>query len=363
MNKYSSSVYIPFIILILMSLISCSDEFEYSEKKWKSEYPKSSKCGVEYLGLTFFDDAGISIYSSALDKTNFLCYINSLDIPLILSKESEQFNLKSLNFSSIDVKDSTIVGGFHNSLFCPYDNNIVIGFVVMSNISGQDKFGENIYHFSQVLCKYNIKTQKFVIVPLNLSNDEYEMISENGLVHWVKQSTPNNDYILTKNHKRLHLQSGKLLEGYSNKTNDIFAMLVAVSPDESKYVSLNPNNKNGDFYVNDRKHSNKVLFNIFRNNSFQKVNWSDDAKSFSTKYDYLDDTNYNFYSVSDGNSINLTSTIDILSLHCSLYANGTPFFYSDSSYIVTLYPNLSRRGELYEVNKKGEIIRQITKFF
>jgi len=349
--------------IVFLFLFSCSDEIRDPEKEWKEQNPKKFKCGRKFDQATFLDEVGINIMSSSKDKVNFIVYIDQPINPLILTINGNSIWVKNLKIGKLNSKDTTLLGAFANPLISPYDKNIAIGLVAFSTVIGKDNFGENIEKIFQQLCRYNLETDECSIIPLYVNKEEYEVITDNGLVHWANQSTPNDDYILIKNHKRLHLQSGKLLEGFSNKTNNTNIKLVSVSPDESKYISLDPNNTNGDFYVNDRKHTDKYIHHSFKNNSINKINWSDDSKTFSIHQLGNDMNDFNFYTISDENSIIKSHSIDLLTLHCSLYANGSPLFYSDSSYIVTLYPNLSRRGELYEVNKKGEIIRQLTKVF
>ncbi|MBL8005771.1 MAG: hypothetical protein JNL36_11800 [Candidatus Kapabacteria bacterium] len=351
------------VTIAFVLLFSCSEDNQNPEQMWKEHNPKKLKCGRKFDQATFLDEVGINIMSSSKDKVNFIVYIDQPINPLILTINGNSIGVKNLKIGKLNSKDTTLLGAFANPLLSPYDKNIAIGLVAFSTVIGKDNFGENVVKIFQQLCRYNLETDECSIIPLYVTKEEYEVITDNGLVHWANQSTPNDDYILIKNHKRLHLQSGKLLEGYTNKTNDANLKLVAVSPDESKFISLDPNNKNGDFYINDRKHTDKYIHHSFKNNYINKINWSDDSKTFSINQLGNDMNDFNFYTITDGNSIMKTNTLDLLTLHCSLYSNGTPFFYTDSSYIVTLYPNLSRRGELYEVNQNGEIIRQLTKIF
>jgi hypothetical protein len=202
---------------------------------------------------------------------------------------------------------------------------------------------------------------------LNLQDSKFESLRKNKLIRWVNTSTQNSDNFFLENNTIISYPSGTILPNPSGFTLRPNEKVHSISPDTKKVFT----NMNGELYLN----GNKVEKSQYQFWDFLPINWSDDSQYFlGVGLEANQGAQLNVvYKMVNGsnNQFKIYRIADMMRKYCTKqhptgfwfdsYSNS--FFLNDSTFVMTLFPNLSDKGDLYEVNFKGDTLRNLSKYF
>jgi hypothetical protein len=308
------------------------------------------------LGYPFdIQPFGLSIESISKNKTFAFVRLHRNNVYLLRMSNSET-NLEPLNFTSLTRQDTTVesVKYVH---FSPYDNNKAIILLTSKIRSG------SVWVYIDEWCYYNIESNKFEL--LNLQDSKFENFRNNKLIRWVNTSTQGADNFFLQNNTIISYPSGNILPNPTNFVLRSEEKVHSISPDMKKIFT----NLNGDLYLN----GTKVEKSQYQFWDFLPINWSDDSQYFlGVGLEANPGAQLNIvYKMENGanNKFKIYRIADMMRKYCTKqhptgfwfdsYSNS--IFLNDSTFAMTLFPNLSDNGDIFEVNFKGDTLRNITK--
>jgi len=356
-----------YLVLLCFTISSCSTDMDSMENdKGYKEY----KMDIEKCGVIGVQDIGGSVHIGAIsnDKTIMIAFVGSSDSHVILHLDENQVTSERIIFPKSNSNDSNYSENLQFPIFCPYDNN---EFIFLTGVSKEivSHLGNMNTIFVPQWCRYNLQTK--VLSKITVKNQEFSDLLNNSfersIVHWSSASSPGHDIFYLSNYRKLHLQT-EVIEDceFTKPVANPLIQLSSISPDEKKYFStLNGN----ELYLNTTRLTELQI--IRELNSPWGIHWSQDSKFFSAQatikeyQPFIKQLAPAIYSINTDNTITLEKSYNMLKKHCSNpnISSGNPVFFSDTSYLYSMNPNLGYYGDLYEFNKKGEVIRRITNFF
>jgi hypothetical protein len=173
------------------------------------------------------------------------------------------------------------------------------------------------------------------------------------ILRWLPQSKPGDDYLFLSNNTIYHVQSGTFSPGVAN---------VNLTSSNPSIFSVSPDGKilyykqGGKSYINNEEFT-------YDEPMLGRINWSNDSKYFV--YQANGYNGHMFLEVcevlSDG-TIQKVNSIDLTKRFCSFGPCAFACFMSDKTLGVYFYKNNAMQGNIYEVNFKGKILRQLSYF-
>jgi hypothetical protein len=294
------------------------------------------------------------IRTVSMDRTIFF-YGSSSSHPILYLWNGKLVN-EVIDLSPINRAD-TIASSVTEVHFSPYDNNLGLILVNFAYKQGtNDKYFHEWYY-------HNFATKTFELLQLNEAKFE-EYKNYNKFVRWLNASTPGNDKFFF-NDNRILIYSQK--EIIANPTGLVLReneKVHSVSPDGKKIFT----NLNDELYLN----GTKIEKSIFKFWEFLPINWSDDSKYFmGVGLEANPGAHLNIvYRMEEGSNdkFKIHKIIDITRKYCSIqhpetFGYGwysTTHFMSNSTFLISLFPQANYYGNVYEMNFQGDTLRKLT---
>jgi len=356
-------------LLLVVFIVSCNDkqpinpnpdpvEDEIRIEDYLYDYNYERQQCSQKLGYPF----DIQPYGYRIDAVNnnkTIAFISFSSINHFLFLENGTTRLENILLTGLKGQDTsaTIIRDAH---FAPYDNNLalmLIGFRV--------KIGSTFQYFNEWYY-YHFANKTFT--RMNMDNPKFEAFNgKNVVLRWVSSSTPGNDQFFLQNNTIISYPSGNILPNPSGITLRSNEVVHSISPDMKKVFTK----LNGELYLN----GNKVEKSQFQFWDFLPINWSDDSQYFlGVGLEANPGAQLNIvYKMVNGsnNEFKIYRIADMMRKYCTkqqptgfgfAYYSNT-LFMSDTTFAMTLFPDLLDKGDLYEVNFKGDTLRNLTKHF
>lgn len=174
-----------------------------------------------------------------------------------------------------------------------------------------------------------------------------------GIISWLPNSTPGNDYFFLNDNSILHLQKGTKTVGIPNLT----------LPPGYMISSLSPNGKFAFYQIGTESYINNTKVNLEIREYDGIIHWSNDSKSFV--FVAYGENGHNFvyrYSVLDDGNVKLINRINLSNNFCSFFSSLSACFLSDSTLGVCVFKYDNPYGNLYEINFDGTLKRVLTDY-
>jgi hypothetical protein len=367
------SLTILYCLLLVVFIASCNDkqpinpnpdpveeEIRIEDYLYDYNYEKEQCISklVYYSESSDLSKWGITISSSNKNRTIFFCGKYSF-LHNLLILDNGKSKLENFDFATIQRQDTVpqIVLETH---FCPYDNNlalVLVRFRIGFGFGGV--FFDDWYY-------YRFSTKTFE--RLNLDDPKFESIKgKNVVLRWLDNSSQGKDNFFLQNNTIITYPSGNVQPNPSGFALRPDEKVHSISPDMKKIFT----NLNGELYLN----GNKVEKSQFQFWDFLPINWSDDSQYFlGVGLEANPGAQLNIVYKMENGSINKFKIYRIADMMRKYCTNQHPsrkrfdelsnsYFLSDTSFAMTLFLDLRDVGNLYEVNFKGDTLRNLSNWY
>jgi len=232
---------------------------------------------------------------------------------------------------------------------CPYDKNQFVGLLhtILSDGTTNSFFS-----------KFNIQTNSIEEIEINVNGESIRNLHQGiQILRWLPQSKPGDDYLFLSNNSIYHVQSGTFSQGVQNVIlNSANTNAFSVSPN-SKYIYHKKYVQgNEKWYINNEEFTYDVPM-------IDRINWSNDSRHFV--YQANGYNGHMFLEVCEvlpNGTIQKVNSIDLTKRFCSFGPCAFACFLSDKTLGVYFYKNNAMQGNIYEVDFRGKILRQLSYF-
>lgn len=314
-----------------------------------------SLCSQKLGNPANFQPFGLNVGGISKDKN--IIYEGSRSSLLVIENgiaKPDNFSLGSVN------KQDTTALVVSEVLFCPYDNNLALTLVILRIKEGTST--RNIREWWY----YNFSKKTFT--RLNLDEPIYDFLkSENAILRWINTSVAGNDQFYLKNNNILSYPSGTIQPNQNGITLRPEEVVHSISPDLKKVFTR----YNDELYLN----GTKVEKSQFLFWDLLPINWSDDSKYFlgvGLEANFGAQLNI-VYKMVDGsnNEFKIYRIADMMRKYCTqqyppvfgYMGFSNTVFLSDTTFAMTLFPNMTHYGDIFEVTFKGDTLRKLSKYF
>jgi hypothetical protein len=228
---------------------------------------------------------------------------------------------------------------------CLYDNNQFVG--LLHNILSD---GTTNSFFS----KFNIQTNSIEEIEINVNGESIRKLYQGiQILRWLPKSKPGDDYLFLSNNTIYHVQRRTFSPGVTSvNLTSSNPSIFSVSPD-GKYIY---HKQGGKPFINNEEFT-------YDEPALGRINWSNDSKYFV--YQANGYNGHMFLEVCEvlpNGTIQKVNSIDLTKRFCSFGPCAFACFMSDNTLGVYFYKNNAMQGNIYEVNFKGKILRQLSYF-